>query len=472
MISIDITDTQIRALRCSFFNGQIKIHEEITRPLKSSCVEHGFIRDLSALREELLLLLSHFQKQNPRVILTIHSVSVVARVLELPKPKSKEAHSLYSSMILSQMELDTESCVGFSFLGEEKSVVRVYAAACPEELKKGYVRLMYSLPIRLEAMFLGAVCMERFIRGCEEYTALMPFVLIQNEAHWMGMSMIAQNAPTISIYTAQTEEKISRFHQISHSNGKPRALFYFGEQDSSLIQAGKELNLPVLSLKPPSWLSWKSDAHFYPYACCVAALWCYMQRIDTQNLIHTTTFYKRKDEKRFHKRLLSQLFISTLVLGGIWGYFQWNIRNTQMLEQRLKEESKQLQAQVQTVKETQDALDQMAFRLQELELRKQLYQYLPKTSSEVLDVISSSLEEGMTVTGDIRVINHQISLSIKCSNDQQPTRFIEKLMETEMFEKIQYGGFQKTGDTEESTYTYQFSIIMLLKGGNTLAVYD
>jgi hypothetical protein len=114
----------------------------------------------------------------------------------------------------------------------------------------------------------------------------------------------------------------------------------------------------------------------------------------------------------------------------------------------------------------------MAFRLQELELRKQLYQYLPKTSSEVLDVISSSLEEGMTVTGDIRVINHQISLSIKCSNDQQPTRFIEKLMETEMFEKIQYGGFQKTGDTEESTYTYQFSIIMLLKGGNTLAVYD
>ena len=96
--------------------------------------------------------------------------------------------------------------------------------------------------------------------------------------------------------------------------------------------------------------------------------------------------------------------------------------------------------------------------------------------SQICEKIEEVLSDGMYVEGDVSFDGKAVTVSFICTEQNQPSEYVEKLVEQDYFDGISYYGFNTSVPTDEEIaagndkqYT-RFGITMFVKGGNAYEI--
>ena len=121
-----------------------------------------------------------------------------------------------------------------------------------------------------------------------------------------------------------------------------------------------------------------------------------------------------------------------------------------------------------------------------LEMASTLFDYQPRGITEVKDKVEEAIGElDMNIMNEITISGYSVSISMRCYDEDTPTRYIRNLIEQDYFEDIVFTGFtsEAPAEEEESADTgnrrpantrgdreaiYSFVVNMRIKGGNSV----
>lgn len=117
-----------------------------------------------------------------------------------------------------------------------------------------------------------------------------------------------------------------------------------------------------------------------------------------------------------------------------------------------------------------------------------LFEYLPKSTTEVRDKLMEAFaefeEDNTYLIDEIAVSGYNVTVILQSLNQEVPTKYIRNLIEQDYFEAIEFSGFSgeepekdkedettettTLGEAEEGVIFYNSEITMRIKGGNNV----
>ena len=142
--------------------------------------------------------------------------------------------------------------------------------------------------------------------------------------------------------------------------------------------------------------------------------------------------------------------------------------------------SEENQAKLDLLAQKNEVLDSISKYAGNLSEAQRLFEFQPKAVSEVREVLESTLQSvdnNAFLMNDIEINSYNVTITVRCYNDETPTKYVRALIDRDYFDNITYTGF--TGEeieegNEESLkveekagdYRYSFALTMRLRGGN------
>ena len=108
MLSIDITDKQIRLVRGALNGAKIRVLEVETRDLTAGSVSNGYVTDIPMIAGEITDIIATKNIKDKEAIVCINSGSILYKDLTVPKPKKISNSAAIESMILTTMGITKE----------------------------------------------------------------------------------------------------------------------------------------------------------------------------------------------------------------------------------------------------------------------------------------------------------------------------------------------------------------------------
>ena len=99
MLSIDITDRQIKLVRGSAQGNKIKIDEVDFREIEKGLVSNGYIADVPLVAAEIIDMINTRAIKEKDTIVSISSSSILYKELMLPKPRKLSNTAAIEAMI-------------------------------------------------------------------------------------------------------------------------------------------------------------------------------------------------------------------------------------------------------------------------------------------------------------------------------------------------------------------------------------
>ena len=145
MLSIDITDRQIKLVRGVHSGNKIRVQDADMRELTLGMVSNGYITDVPMVAAELNDIIKTKGITEKDAIVSITSSSIVYKEMLLPKPKSLKNTAAIEAMIQANMGVSKEFNISFTIAGEtedeeKNKLIKIIATACPQRLVDGYAR--------------------------------------------------------------------------------------------------------------------------------------------------------------------------------------------------------------------------------------------------------------------------------------------------------------------------------------------
>ena len=135
MLSIDITDKQIRLVRGALNGNKIRVLEVETRDLTAGSISNGYVTDIPMVAGEITDIIATKNIKEKDAIVCINSGSILYKDLTVPKPKKISNSAAIESMILTTMGITKEYNISYSIIGEDKDeneqpVLKILATTC------------------------------------------------------------------------------------------------------------------------------------------------------------------------------------------------------------------------------------------------------------------------------------------------------------------------------------------------------
>ena len=118
MLSIDITDRQIKLVRGVHSGSKIRVQDADMRELTLGMVSNGYITDVPMVAAELNDIIKTKGITEKDAIVSITSSSIVYKEMLLPKPKSLKNTAAIEAMIQANMGVSKEFNISFTIAGE------------------------------------------------------------------------------------------------------------------------------------------------------------------------------------------------------------------------------------------------------------------------------------------------------------------------------------------------------------------
>ena len=118
MLSIDITDRQIKLVRGVHSGNKIRVQDADMRELTLGMVSNGYITDVPMVAAELNDIIKTKGITEKDAIVSITSSSIVYKEMLLPKPKSLKNTAAIEAMIQANMGVSKEFNISFTIAGE------------------------------------------------------------------------------------------------------------------------------------------------------------------------------------------------------------------------------------------------------------------------------------------------------------------------------------------------------------------
>ncbi len=108
MLSIDITDRQIKFVRGQQSGSKVKVLDADMRELTMGNVSNGYITDLPMVAAELNDIIKSKGVKEKEAIVSITSSSIVYKEIRITKPKNMKNPAIIEAMIQSEMGASSE----------------------------------------------------------------------------------------------------------------------------------------------------------------------------------------------------------------------------------------------------------------------------------------------------------------------------------------------------------------------------
>lgn len=514
MLSIDITDRQIKLVRGSAQGNKIKIDEVDFREIENGLVSNGYIADVPLVAAEIIDMLNTRAIKEKDTIVSISSSSILYKELMLPKPRKLSNTAAIEAMIGSNMGISGDYNISYTIVGEtvdenKNPLIKVLATACPQRLVGGYVKLFTHMGLALKAVNISNNAISRLIQNTPKMSGYMPLLLVQIDKEFLNINLYEDNVLSFSRYfkidpadynnaedyvNQAIYDNLFRMFQFfqSRKDMKPiKEMMFYGEIGDfiALTNTVSGFSVPCHILSAPTTIASRADFEFTVYANAIGALYKVNKELEHINLLDTTAAKESKGLNTFFIGLGAAALISVLAVVG--ANVVVDVINNSIKSEITKVQAQindtALQARLTTLQQKEGVLANFQSYKDSIANAELMYNYMPKGTTAVYKMLREPFTEkqdgiesvtkedirknlsGMKLIDSVDISGYSVTATYSCKNQAQPSQYVRALIDQGYFENITYTGYtvEKGEDNKE---TVEFSLTMLLKAGNGVAV--
>lgn len=512
MLSIDITDKQIKLVRGTLSGTKVRVVEVETRDLTLGCVSNGYITDIPMVAGEITDIISTKGIKDKEAIVCINSGSILYKDLIIPKPKKISNSSAIESMILNTMGITKEYNISYSIIGDTKGengedMMRLLAMACPQRMVDGYIRLFTQLGLNLKQINISNNCISRLILNTPKLESSMPLMLVQVDNDFVNINLYEDNQVTLNRYVridpydyGNEEDYVNQavydnvfrtvqfIQQRKESKPLKEIMFYGHVKDFiALSNAVSSFNVPAHILSMPSNVVTFCDFDFAEYANALGAFLKVRKDLDHINLLEASAVKGKKGASTFLITVIG-LGVAAAALSGV-GVLVCNsiASGIQAEADQIDAEihSPEMDARIATLNEKINIYDGVNLYRTNLEMATTLFDYQPRGITEVKNKIEEAIKDlDMNVMKEIVVSGYNVAIEMRCYDENVPTQYIRNLIEQDYFEDIVFTGYVSEDEEEKEDNNtsggrrnntrddrqgiFSFAVNMRIKGGNNV----
>lgn len=514
MLSIDITDRQIKLVRGSAQGNKIKIDEVDFREIEKGLVSNGYIADVPLVAAEIIDMINTRAIKEKDTIVSISSSSILYKELMLPKPRKLSNTAAIEAMIGSNMGISGDYNISYTIVGEtvdenKNPLIKVLATACPQRLVGGYVKLFTHMGLALKAVNISNNAISRLIQNTPKMSGYMPLLLVQIDKEFLNINLYEDNVLSFSRYfkidpadynnaedyvNQAIYDNLFRMFQFfqSRKDMKPiKEMMFYGEIGDfiALTNTVSGFSVPCHILSAPTTIASRADFEFTVYANAIGALYKVNKELEHINLLDTTAAKESKGLNTFFIGLGAAALISVLAVVGanvVIDVINNNIKS-QITKVQADINDTALQARLTTLQQKEGVLANFQSYKDSIANAELMYNYMPVGTTDVYkmlrepftakqdkieNVTSDDIRKnlsGMKLIDSVDISGYSVTATYSCKNQAQPSQYVRALIDQGYFENITYTGYtvEKGEDNKE---TIEFSLTMLLKAGNGVAV--
>ncbi|MDY4588874.1 MAG: pilus assembly protein PilM [Oscillospiraceae bacterium] len=496
MLSIDITDRQIKLVRGVHSGSKIRVQDADMRELTLGMVSNGYITDVPMVAAELNDIIKTKGITEKDAIVSITSSSIVYKEMMLPKPKSIKNTAAIEAMIQTNMGVSNEFNISYTIAGEtedeeKNKLIKIIATACPQRLVDGYVRLFSHIGLSLKAVNISNNSVTRLIVNTPKMAERMPMLLIQIDKGFLNMNLYEDNQIVFSRYfnidpadydnapdyvVRAVYDNLFRMIQFikSRKGAKPlKEIMFYGDTGNfiELSNAISSFNVPVHVLAAPSTVITMTEIDFTKYANAIGAIYRRNKELEHINLLEATSAKESKGMNGYLLMLAGACVGSVALVAAITiglTVVDKSIKG-QITDIQQQIEAPALQNELGVVSERESMLSGFQSYVGNAGSTSTLFNYMPKAQSYIIDKIKEPIEAVKSENGidlDIHTIKMDSStVTVKfmgqCKGDptSMPAAYVNKLtneVKTKygdpFFQNITYTGFEKTNSDNATKY--------------------
>lgn len=505
MLSIDITDKQIKLVRGTLSGAKIRVVDTETRDLTVGCVSNGYITDIPMVAGEITDIIASKNIKDKDAIVCINSGSILYKDLTIPKPKKVSNSAAIESMILNTMGITKEYNISYSIIGEEKgeddaAMIRILATACPQRMVDGYIRLFTQLGLNLKQINVSNNCITRLILNTPKLEASMPLMLVQVDTDFVNINLYEDGQVTLNRYVRidpydynndddyvnqAVYDNVFRTLQFiqQRKDSKPlkEIMFYGHVKDFiALSNAVSSFNVPAHILSIPNNIVAFCDFDFAEYANALGAFFKVRKDLDHVNLLDSSAVKEKAGVSKFVV-LVGVCAVAAIAVCGAGVVVCNSIASgiqTQADEIDTRIHSPEMDARLAELDQKIEIYDNINLYRSNLEVAERLFEFLPRGSTEVRNKLLEAMDgitdsDKLLLIDNIEINGYDVDITIRCFDQDVPTKYVRNLVEQDYFENILYTGFKPESDGSDnssndtkSEMSYTFSLSMRIKGGN------
>ncbi|MCI5668179.1 MAG: pilus assembly protein PilM [Oscillospiraceae bacterium] len=496
MLSIDITDRQIKLVRGVHSGSKIRVQDADMRELTLGMVSNGYITDVPMVAAELNDIIKTKGITEKDAIVSITSSSIVYKEMMLPKPKSIKNTAAIEAMIQTNMGVSNEFNISYTIAGEtedeeKNKLIKIIATACPQRLVDGYVRLFSHIGLSLKAVNISNNSVTRLIVNTPKMAERMPMLLIQIDKGFLNMNLYEDNQIVFSRYfnidpadydnapdyvVRAVYDNLFRMIQFikSRKGSKPlKEIMFYGDTGNfiELSNAISSFNVPVHVLAAPSTVITMTEIDFTKYANAIGAIYRRNKELEHINLLEATSAKESKGMNGYLLMLAGACVGAVALVAAITiglTVVDKSIKG-QITDIQQQIEAPALQNELSVVSERESMLSGFQSYVGNAGSTSTLFNYMPKAQSYIIDKIKEPIEAVKSENGidlDIHTIKMDSStVTVKfmgqCKGDptSMPAAYVNKLTNEvktthgdPFFQNITYAGFEKTNSDNATKY--------------------
>ena len=497
MLSIDITDRQIKLVIGTHSGNKIRVQDADTRELTLGMVSNGYITDVPMVAAELNDIIKTKGIKEKDAIVSITSSSIVYKELLLPKPKSLKNTIAIEAMIQSNMGVNNEYNISYTIAGEvedeeKNKMIKVIASACPQRLVDGYVRLFSHIGLALRAVNISNNSVTRLIVNTPKMADRMPMLLIQIDKNFLNMNLYEDNQIVFSRFfnidpadydnapdyvTRAVYDNLFRMIQFikSRKGAKPlKEIMFYGDIQNfiELSNAISSFNVPAYVLATPSTVITMTEIDFTKYANAIGAIYRRNKDLEHINLLEATSAKESKGMSGYLIALAGCCVGAAALVLGVGAVF--DIYNSSIQKEissiQAQIDDPVLQKDINIVNNRKSMLDGFASYNASMDQTTMLYNYQPKATSYVYEKAIEPLDHVLEDDQELLVVgfsvsNYDVNINFigRCMGDPTgiPAAYAKYLTENVLdqygdpyFVNVAYGGFEKDNGSDHITYAY------------------
>lgn len=506
MLSIDITDRQVKLVRGIQSGNKIKVQDADMRELSMGMVSNGYITDVPMVAAELNNIIKSKDIKEKECVVSITSSAIVYKEMTVAKPKNMKNPAIIEAMIQSTMNVSSDYNISFTIAGEtedeeKNKMLKVMASACPQRLVDGYVRLFSQIGLALKGVYISNNSITRLITNTPKLTERMPMLLIQIDKNFVNMNLYEDNQLSFSRFSSidpaqfemeegTPEGDTSYVAQALYDNlygmmnfirgrrnSKPlKEIAFYGDIDNfmEINNAIDSFNVPANMLTIPSTINVAPSVQidFSKFANAIGALYGRNKELEHINLLEATSAKESKGGGKFGLALLGCAVLAAGVVGG--ACIVTSIINSS-LESQIEDYSArindpQMQKDLQTVTDREAMLAGFSNYNNTITKTQQLFNYTPKAQTLVYNKLVEPLsnknvvgDEEILKVVDFNVSKYNVSASFTgiCKGDPTgiPAKYVEELTNNvknkygdPYFVNVRYTGFNKVNVSDNSIF--------------------
>ena len=428
MLSIDITDRQVKLVRGVQSGNKIKIQDADMRELSLGMVSNGYITDVPMVAAELNNIIKSKDIKEKECVVSITSSAIVYKEQTVAKPKNMKNPAIIEAMIQSTMNISADYNISFTIAGETEDeennkMLKVMAAACPQRLVDGYVRLFSQIGLALRAVNISNNSITRLITNTPKMADRMPLLLIQIDKNFINMNLYEDNQLSFSRFSTidqsqyETDEESGEdvdyvaqavydnlFGMINFIRGRKNAkplqeILFYGEIDSfiSITNAISSFNIPTNTLTMPSSVVAAPNAQFdfSKFANAIGALYSRNKELEHINLLEATSAKESKGSGAFGLALLGSAVLAAGLVGGavvVTNIINSNY-NSKIEDYTRRIQDPQMQKDLETVSDREAMLTGFNNYNITIDRTQQLFTFKPKAQSLVYNKLAAPLND-------------------------------------------------------------------------------